>query len=219
LTKIKHSSDSQKHFLDSSVARFILLGTKAYKQYFKAQFEDRPLYISNYVQMEIKRSYLKNIIAFYFVLRMDNIFTISDAITFWSNRYKSSEQKAVLQLISQLMIAQSLDLQSSKNKESALQAIGIYIKRFELSLRRKFKNVGQDATGCKRATVAFKVDTRNMENGFKSFTDAFGDVDTCRSKCHIDQFFLERHSNAINKYIQAVPELRNNGSDIFLEKG
>lgn len=58
-----------QHFLDTSVLRSLLLGTQVYKQYFESKFTDQPLYISNYVQMEMKRSYLINIISFYFVLR------------------------------------------------------------------------------------------------------------------------------------------------------
>ena len=48
--------------------------------------ENRPLYISNYVQMEMKRSYLMNIISFYFILRLDTINNIGDALALWSNR-------------------------------------------------------------------------------------------------------------------------------------
>ncbi len=80
-----------EHFLDTSVARSLLLGTQAYKQYFNSQFGDQPLYISNYVQMEMRRSYLINLISFYFVLRLDTINNIGDALALWSNRFKTSE--------------------------------------------------------------------------------------------------------------------------------
>ncbi|WP_315789147.1 hypothetical protein [Fischerella sp. JS2] len=46
----------QEHFLETSVLRSLLLGTQAYKQYFETQFADQPLYISNYIQMEMKLS-------------------------------------------------------------------------------------------------------------------------------------------------------------------
>ncbi|MHC5719954.1 MAG: hypothetical protein ACYTX0_49965, partial [Nostoc sp.] len=88
-----------QHFLDTSVLRSLLLSTQAYKQYFESQFTDQPLYISNYVQMEMKRSYLINLISFYFVLRLETISNIGDAIALWSNRFKTSELKAILQLI------------------------------------------------------------------------------------------------------------------------
>ncbi|MBR8838604.1 MAG: hypothetical protein DSM106950_32540 [Stigonema ocellatum SAG 48.90 = DSM 106950] len=89
---------AQEHFLDTSVARSKLLATQTYKQYFELQFADQPLYISNYVQMEIRRSYLINLISFYFVLRLETINSISDAIALWSNRFKTSSLKAILQL-------------------------------------------------------------------------------------------------------------------------
>lgn len=43
------TKDSPQHFLDTSVARSLLLGTQAYKQYLHSQFDERPLHISNYV--------------------------------------------------------------------------------------------------------------------------------------------------------------------------
>jgi hypothetical protein len=57
-------------FLDSSVLRSLLLGTQIYNQYLESQLTNQKLYISNYVQMEMKRSYLINLISFYFVLRL-----------------------------------------------------------------------------------------------------------------------------------------------------
>jgi hypothetical protein len=53
----------QEHFLDTSVARSIILATQLYQHYFKSQFNNKNLYISNYVRMEIQRSYLINIIS------------------------------------------------------------------------------------------------------------------------------------------------------------
>ena len=128
---------AQEHFLDTSVARSKLLGTQTYKQYFESQFADQPLYISNYVQMEIKRSYLINLISFYFVLRLETINNIGDAIALWSNRFKTSELKAILQLIPQLFSTHQLNFSSPQDKELALSILAIYIKRFELILRRQ----------------------------------------------------------------------------------
>jgi hypothetical protein len=133
-----------QHFLDTSVLRSLLLGTQVYKQYFESQFTDQPLYISNYVQMEMKRSYLINLISFYFVLRLETINNIGDAITLWSNRFKTSELKAILQLIPQLFSTHQLNFSSPQDKEKALGILGIYIKRFELLLRKKFNNTNTD---------------------------------------------------------------------------
>jgi hypothetical protein len=98
---------TSQHFLDTSVARSLLLATQTYKQYLTSQLENHPLYVSNYVQMEMKRSYLMNIISFYFILRLETINTIGDALAFWSNRFKSSELKAILQLVPQLFLVLS----------------------------------------------------------------------------------------------------------------
>jgi hypothetical protein len=65
LTGVATVSGNRAHFLDTSVVRLMLLGTKAYQQYFENQFSDRPRYISSYVQMETWQSYLRNIIEFH----------------------------------------------------------------------------------------------------------------------------------------------------------
>ncbi|WP_017654887.1 hypothetical protein [Fortiea contorta] len=129
-----------QHFLDTSVTRSLLLGTQAYKQYLESQFTDQPLYISNYIQMEMKRSYLMNLISFYFVLRLETINNIGDAIALWSNRFKTSELKAILQLIPQLFSTHQLNFNSSEDKEKALSVLAIYIKRFELLLLEGRRN-------------------------------------------------------------------------------
>jgi hypothetical protein len=196
------SKDSKKHFLDTSIARPILLGTTKYKQYLNSKIDPEKRYISHYVQMEIKRSYLINIIGFYFVLRLPTISTIGDAVALWSNEFQSSRLKAILQLISQLFSTQCLDFDLAKDKEKSLHILGIYIKRFESSLRRNFKDTGCDSTHCTRAKIPFKINLDNMAEGFKEFVDEFNDKKSCRSKCHIDKFLLVRHRNNIEMYVQ-----------------
>lgn len=199
-----------QHFLDTSVLRSLLLGTQVYKQYFESQFTDQPLYISNYVQMEMKRSYLINIISFYFVLRLETINNIGDAITLWSNRFKTSELKAILQLIPQLFSTHQLNFSSPQDKEKALAILGIYIKRFELLLRKKFNNTNTDPTACARAQGALNLDLQNAATGLKQFADEFGDVKTCRSKCQIDQFLLVQYPSEIEQLVQIASQLPKN---------
>ncbi|MBD2302210.1 hypothetical protein [Nostoc sp. FACHB-190] len=201
-----------QHFLDTSVLRSLLLGTQVYKQYFESQFTDQPLYISNYVQMEMKRSYLINLISFYFVLRLETINNIGDAITLWSNKFKTSELKAILQLIPQLFSTHQLNFSSPQDKEKALAILGIYIKRFELLLRKKFNNTNNDATACARAIVPLDLDLQNAAAGLKQFADEFGDIDTCRNKCQIDQFLLVQHRSEIEQLVQIADQLPKNAN-------
>lgn len=206
------TQDNPQHFLDTSVARSLLLGTQAYKQYWQSQFNEQPLYISNYVQMEMKRSYLMNIISFYFILRLETINNIGDALAFWSNRFKTSQLKAILQLIPQLFSTHKLDFTSSQDKEKALQILGIYIKRFEIILRKKFANTGKDGTACARNFVPLNIELKSIPEGLKQFADNFGDVETCRSQCQIDQFLLEPYRKELEAYVQQASQLPNNNN-------
>ena len=201
-----------QHFLDTSVIRSLLLSTQAYKQYFQSQFTDQQLYISNYVQMEMKRSYLINLISFYFVLRLETINNIGDAIALWSNRFKTSELKAILQLIPQLFSTHQLNFSSPQDKETALSVLAIYIKRFELLLRKKFNNTNIDSTACARALVPLTLDLKNPAVGLKQFADEFGDVETCRSKCQIDQFLLVQYRDEIEQLVGQADQLPKNSN-------
>lgn len=51
----------EKYFLDTSVLRPVLLGSKTYRKYFEEQFKNGRRYVSDYVLMEFKRSYLRNV--------------------------------------------------------------------------------------------------------------------------------------------------------------
>ncbi|RUS94430.1 hypothetical protein DSM106972_093250 [Dulcicalothrix desertica PCC 7102] len=200
----------QEYFLDTSVARSLILATQLYQHYFKSQFNGKNIYISNYVRMEIKRSYLINIISFYFILRMDTINNIGDAISLWSNKFKGSELKAILQLIPQLFGTRQFNFYSKEDKEKAIAALVIYIKRFDLTLRKSFKNTNKDLTACSRAMVPLSVDLKNPTPGLKKFADEFGDIKSCRSKCQIDQFILVEYKKSIEQLIQIASQLPKN---------
>ena len=174
------------------------------------QFKEQSLYISNYVQMEIKRSYLINLISFYFVMRLETINSIGDAIALWSNKFKTSELKAILQLIPQLFSTHQLNFSSSQDKEKALSVLATYIKRFELILRKKFNNTNIDSTACGRAEVPLNIDLKNPASGLKQFADEFGDVKTCRNKCQIDQFLLTQYRAEIEQLVEIASQLPKN---------
>lgn len=198
------------HILDSSVVRPILLGTKVYQQYFQNQFGDRPRYISQFAQMEIWRSYLRNIIEFYYILRLTTIPTLSDALTFWSNKYKASQHKAIEQLVAQLLSKRSLDLTRPEDKDKTLKALELLIRQLVQALQARFIKLEQDGTGCARATVPLNVAAENLEPELKQFAIRFDDVDTCRSQCQIDQFLLNQHRSVLEAYVQQSADLPTN---------
>ncbi|BAZ08831.1 hypothetical protein NIES4071_06370 [Calothrix sp. NIES-4071] len=196
--------------------RSLLLSTQVYQQYLDIQLTTKELYISNYVQMEIKRSYLVNIISFYFVLNLDGINTIGDAFALWSNKFKGSELKAILQVIPQLFNDRQLNFSNPKDKEKATSLLALYIKRFNLVIKTKFKNVN-DLTSCARALVQMDVDYNNPEPGLKKFLLEFQDTKTCRSQCQIDQFILIHYREEVEQLIKVASQLpRNTNTRGFL---
>jgi hypothetical protein len=205
-----------EHLLDSSVVRPMLLGTRAYQQYFATQFQDQPCYISPYIQMEMYRSYLRNVIEFYFTLRLSTIENFSDALTFWSNRYQGSKHKAVQQLVAQLL-RDRFSTPSLDTKESAIQAIEILMDEFIDNLQSQFRQINTDSTQCARASIQFEVDWNGRERipvdqsqKLSEFAAKFDDVSTCRSHCRIHDFLLNDHRMIVETYVKQAEELQKN---------
>lgn len=198
-------------YLDTSVLRSLLLGTETYRNYLQQALDARSPQISNYVQMEMRRSFLINIIAFYFIVSLETIPTLNDAISFWNNEFRTGRLKAFIQFLPELTTlihANQLDSSNPDDKEKILYLIGLYIKRFELILRRKFPNAGQDATACTRALIPLQIKLDDMAQGLKAFLEQFEDTKTCREQCRIDRFLLEDHRRSLETYIQQAAQLK-----------
>lgn len=199
-----------KHFVDSSVAQPMLLGSKAYKKYLESQFVGEQVYISDYVQMEIKRSCIIPFINFYFLLDMPNIENLGDALAVWSNQFRGGDIKAVMRLVGALVATHQFSNTDPKDKPKILRGLGFLIKRIEGQLRRKFINIGENATRCTRAKVLLvptQTDQSPVLDQFEQFVLKFNDTDDCRSKCTIDDFFLNRFSSEVEVFFQQAKNI------------
>ncbi len=193
-----------EYLLDSSVARPMLLGTSAYQKYFAIQFQDQPCYISPFIQMELYRSYLRNVIEFYFTLDLPGIDSLSDALTFWSNRYQGSKHKAIQQLFAQLLSqSESTALQA---KASAREAIKAMIHKFIRDIQVQFLLLDRDSTQCSRASVTLDLAQADFDEAIDQFIATFDDVATCRSKCRIDSFLRQDYRTLLEAYVKQAEE-------------
>ncbi len=186
-----------------------MLGARAYRDYFHDELGGSSAFISIYIQMEMRRSFLRNVISFYSTLELPRISTIGDAVALWSDKFKSSESKAVLQLISALLgDTNALDSSSSTDKNKALTVLGQFIVRFEAKLRTTFTDASKDTTHCARALVPLPFYPEQMSRGFQEFIAGFDDTDTCRSKCTIDNVILRRYKKEVDDYITTAKTLK-----------
>lgn len=203
-------SDKPSHFLDSSVVRPMLLGSYAYRQYFQAQFQDARCSVSPYVLMEVYRSYLRNLIEFYFTLKLPQILTLSDALTYWSNRFQGSKHKAIQQMIAQLLDRGADSPSIFQDKRSVLIAIEVLIQSFVTSLHRQFADTGHDSTNCTRAKITLNIEAENFAAELSRFAAAFDDIERCRQHCRVDQFLLQDHQAEITSYTKLKDSLPKN---------
>jgi hypothetical protein len=203
------TKDGSGYFLDASVARPMLLATQAYQQYFEEQLGDKPCYISPYVQMEVTRSYLRNIIEFYFILRSPQVPNLSDCLTFWSNRFQTSKHKAIQQMIAQL-IRNADNPEVFRDKQACLIEIERIMRLFVDSLQTIFTNTKKDSTNCARATLELNINAEDFVGELTRFAGAFDDVERCRSLCRIDQFLLDDYQADVKAYVQQKDSLSQN---------
>jgi len=201
---------AEKHFLDTSVLIPLLTGTGVYKRYLKSQLADAPLYVSNYVLMEFRRTRLASLIEFYFVLDLPTLRTIGEALRFWSNQFKSSRHVAVEGFVATLLDGHKLDRSLSQDKRRALRVLADYIRRLERKAAGEFRNVGADSTRCGRAAVPLEMTFPEARESLKSFQESFDDLEACRSRCRIGQFVLERSRAEVQGYAEEGEKLPTN---------
>ena len=184
-------------------------GAQAYRDYLKQELGNDPCFISIYIQMEIRRSFLRNVIAFYSTLAQPQIQSVADAIAVWTDKFKQSELKAVLQLVGLLIDTNALDDSQGVDKEKALTVLGHYIARLELKLRKKFIDASKDTTHCTRALVPLNFYPDRMADGFDEFVRGFDDTDTCRAKCTIDNVLFRRYSSEVKRFIEVASKTKS----------
>jgi hypothetical protein len=206
--RTRTASKRPPRFLDTSVARPLLTASKKYREYFSAVFADERLCVSRFVKMEFRRSFLVNLIEFFFVLDMPHIESVDDAAIFWSNKFKTSQLKAILQIVSKLFETQKINSSSATEKEKALLALGQLIKRYE-TLLEGFTDIGRHSTRCARANVPLDVDLQNIRSDLHTFLDRFNDVKTCRDRCVVDEFLLTRNRTAVERFVVLGHSLAN----------
>ncbi|MGG6269077.1 hypothetical protein ACQ4M3_32920 [Leptolyngbya sp. AN03gr2] len=203
-------SDEPSHFLDASVVRPMLLGSYAYQQYFQSQFQKAQCSVSPYVLMEVHRSYLRNLIEFYFTLKLPQILTLGDALAYWSNRFQGSKHKAIQQMMAQLLDRSADSPDIFQDKRSVLIAIELLIQSFVTSLHSHFVNTGHDSTDCTRAKITLNVEAEDFAAELFRFAETFDDVEQCRQHCRIDEFLLQDRRAEATTYTQQKDSLPKN---------
>lgn len=156
--------------------------------------------MSRFVKMEFRRSFLVNLIRFFFVLDMAHIESVDDAAILWSNKFKTSELKAILQIISKLFDTEKIDSSSSTEKEKALLALGRLIKRYE-TLIEGYTDIGTHSTRCARANVTLDINLEKLREDLHGFLELFDDTKSCRDRCVVDEFLLSKKRKAVERFV------------------
>lgn len=196
-----------KHFLDTTVVYKLLTGTEFYREYLKKQFKEEPLFISAYIRMEFKRSFIVPLIGFYNVLNMSTIKHTNDAVRLWNDEYKKNYQVASSYL-REILGAHQLMSDNKRDKERALLVIAKIIKRLDLFLNRRFSDTGIDSTRCFRELVPLKLRRDFLTRDLIHYVEQFNDVDTCRNKCNIHLFLLKKRKEQVKKYVELAYTLK-----------
>jgi len=202
-----------KHFLDTSVARPLLLSSSAYRAHLDSELSGNGRYISPYVEMEFMRGFVLPVMNFCATLEMASIGSFDDAIALWSNRYQIREIKSVLVFLAQVVGSQDLDGADPADKSRIIAILASVVRRTVLNFRKQFTNNGTDPTRCSRAKLKFEIGTEDPDTDMREFAAAFDDKKQRRAKCSVDKFVLSRYvrqRDAISKYLNQLPDLKRN---------
>ncbi len=209
---------SDRHFLDTSVARHLLTASTFYRRYLDSEIGPGPREVSGYVVMEFRRGFLIHLMAFYAFVDMPHRHTVGDAMIRWAERFKPAELKAVLILVGHLIDIHQLSRSKPEDKAKTLRLIARYIKRQEIKLQAW--NTGRDSTHCACATIPMKVSVETAGEDFDTFSRGFKNAAACRGSCRIDDFLLRDNRNQVATYRDNAAEVpKNRGGKGFSRIG
>jgi hypothetical protein len=201
------------HFLDTSILRHKIHGSSKYKQYLSEQIGDKDVYVSKYVKMEFNRSFLCNLINFYFTLHMPCYKTVSDAVAVWSDRFKSSELKAIIQFIAIYLSTHNLDLNDIKEKNKSLRLIESYIKRIALTTQGHFKDIGTNSARCGLADIELGTsDEMTAYDDIQKFKENFDNKSKHGNECNVAKFLMVKFKSQVKKYIDSADKISSPSS-------
>ncbi len=209
---------TDRHFLDTSVARHLLTASTSYRRHLDSEIGPGPREVSDYVVMEFRRGFLHHLMAFYACVEMPHRHTVGDAMAFWTNKYPGAELKAVLTLVGYLIDNHQLSRDNPEDKAKTLHLIARYIKRQELKMQAW--NIGKDSTRCTRAAIPMKVSVEIAGRDFVAFSRRFEDDAACRVSCRIDEFLLQDYRDELEAYRDNAAEVpKNQGGRGFAKIG
>lgn len=191
-----------KHFLDTSIFRQYFFSTSAYKEYLKKNIDSEKSFVSEFVRLEVIRSYLATIIEFYFLLDIPTLKNVDEVLQFWHHHFQASRHKAILQLISKLFANPQIDINELRSKDKAKNILAIEIKKHYLQFKQKFKNISNNTPRCYRASIKLNIFSKDFNTELVRFKQEFDDVKNCRNHCRIDNFILSKYSSEVNKLIE-----------------
>ena len=205
-----------KHFLDTSVFRPAILSSDVYKKYLKTSIDYKAAYASPFIQMEFTRSYILNVIDFYFVLNLPSVKTVEDALSVWQHKFGKAALKAIVVLIPKVFSTHhKVDMQQASDKAKAQKILAMYIKRLAIKAQGLFKDPSNDNTKCPLGTLSLDVEMGTANQDLGNYCDAFRNPSN-RKACKVDKIILEKYQNEIRSLLQrSTTTPRNNDTKGF----
>lgn len=157
----------EKHFIDTSVLRPILISHPKVKRYYKSKLRGDK-YICEYVSMEFLRGYIKSVVGFYLLLNMPQYENFSDALYVWSNKFAIREHKNIEIMLSNLFE----ENKCGNDKEKSKRILADYIRRLIGKLNTGFKKIDHDNISCAKGRIELNYDPKNIDKCFRVFYEA-----------------------------------------------
>lgn len=196
----------EKHFIDTSVLRPILISPPGVKEYYKSKLSGDK-YICDYVNMEFLRGYIKSAINFYLLLSMSQYDSFSAALNVWANKFEIRKVKNIQQMVSNLIEAN----ECFDDKEKSKRVLADYIRRLIGKLHTGFKKIEHDSTYCTKGKIDLNYDPKNIKECFLSFEEALSDNNQYK-QCNISDFIKDQYRKEIHEIVEKADDVSGSHS-------
>ena len=178
---------SKRLYLETTILRSRLIGHSSIRHFLAEKLKNQTRITSEFVRMEFNRSFICNLIEFYFNLQNQN--SIDDAIRWWNENYQTRKIKDINFIVDKLFIG----IDDRQDIKRALANLRNEIKKIITLFNCLIHRLEKNNTRCYFTEVKLDfescVTVEELESTLVKFYKAYRDnyVD----KCNIIAFFNE----------------------------
>lgn len=216
-----------KLFLDTSIARSLLLPRDPWEKDLAEKWRDVPLYVSSFVTMELRRSIIFVHARFLSSWTSDKVGSLAEAMIPLRNSFRPREVKTIMEGLIWLMDALSregeIPGEIKEDINRLTQRLSIlfpemtvfgfnhiraswmsWIVNLDLDIEAKFRRVDSVGSNCQRGNVTMSkvaLGERSLAAIFSRFIEEFGNTEAHQGSCDLCTFLFSTSSTKVSQLV------------------